>query len=407
MVLGVLVLAHEFGHFFVAKKSGMAVEEFGFGFPPRLLGIQFFKDKPIKKAGFSEAVATRTEDVIPAQGGTKTQESTGVATEAYGTSEKKWHFILGSKEPLDKERTVYSINWIPFGGFVKIRGENNEHAEDPKSFINRPFWGRFFTLVAGVAMNFLLAWVLLSVCLTLGLPAGIDNPKQISRYAEMKNLQIGVDGLVKDYPAEKAGVKAGDVIVSIDNKNFANADELRMYVRANPGKKFQVQIQRLNQNLQIEIESLKNPPADQGPTGMSLTSFGKLTVPWYVAPWVGLKAAAIQTANIFSGLYSLITGKIGLNNVGGPVKIAQLTGEVGRMGAVYLMQFTATLSLNLAILNILPFPALDGGRVFLLLVEKARGKRNNQKLEQWINTVGFVFLILLMILVTIKDVKGF
>lgn len=362
LVLGVLVLAHEFGHFFAAKKSGMKVEEFGFGFPPRMFGLQ------------------RTNG--------------------------KWVWIWGHKEVVDREQTVYSINWIPFGGFVKILGENNEHAEDPRSFINRPFWPRLVTLVAGVGMNVVLAWILLSVALMVGLPAGIDNPKDFSSYAHLKNPQIGVEAVVKDFPAEKAGIQAGDVILSVDGREFSDASALRDYIRARPGNQFDFQIERLNQRLEIRVDSLAHPPADQGPTGMSLTSFGKLTVPWYAAPWVGIKATYIQTLNISDGLCRLVTGRIGLNNVGGPVKIAQLTGEVGRMGLVYLMQFIATLSLNLAILNILPFPALDGGRVFLLLVEKVRGRRNNQRLEQWINILGFMFLILLMILVTIKDVKG-
>ena len=363
VVLGVLVLAHESGHFFAAKKSGMKVEEFGFGFPPRVLGMQ------------------------------KTQG--------------KWRMVWGNKEAADKEQTVYSINSIPFGGFVKIMGENNEGQEDPRSFINRPFWARFVTLVAGVSMNVVLAWVLMSAALVAGLPAGIDNPKDLSRFAELKNMQIGVDSLVKGYPAEKAGVQAGDTILSVDGKVFSDAGLMRDYIRSTPGKTFDLKIKRLNGEVEIRINSVANPPEGQGPTGMSLTSFGKLTVPWYVAPYVGAKATYIQGVNILDGLYKLVTGKISLSHVGGPVKIAQLTGEVGRMGAVYLMQFTATLSLQLAILNILPFPALDGGRVVLLVVEKLRRKRNNQKLEQWINTVGFAFLILLMILVTIKDVKGF
>lgn len=362
LVLGVLVLAHEFGHFFAAKKSGMRVEEFGFGFPPRMFGLQKLNGK--------------------------------------------WTWVWGHKEVPDKEQTVYSINWIPFGGFVKIMGENNEHADDSRSFINRPFWARLVTLVAGVGMNVVLAWVLLSAALVVGLPAGIDNPKDFSAHAQLKNPQIGVEALVKDFPAEKAGIQPGDVIVAVDGRGFPDASALRDYIRARAGAQFDFQIERLSQRLEIRVASLAHPPDDQGPTGMSLTSFGKLTVPWYAAPWVGAKATYIQTLNILDGLWRLVTGRIALSNVGGPVKIAQLTGEVGRMGLVYLMQFTATLSLNLAILNILPFPALDGGRVFLLLVEKIRGRRNNQRLEQWINTVGFVFLILLMILVTIKDVKG-
>jgi regulator of sigma E protease len=117
--------------------------------------------------------------------------------------------------------------------------------------------------------------------------------------------------------------------------------------------------------------------------------------------------AIVQTGAIFSGLYKLVTSGLGLSSLGGPVKIAQLTGQVADMGIIYLMQFTAFLSLNLAVLNIMPFPALDGGRVVFLIIEKIRGKRNNQKFEQMANAAGFALLLLLMLVVTIKDVKGF
>ena len=129
-----------------------------------------------------------------------------------------------------------------------------------------------------------------------------------------------------------------------------------------------------------------------------------MTFPWYLAPYEGLKTTFVEVGNITSGLWQLITGQVSVSNLGGPVKIAQLTGEVSRMGFIYLLQFTAFLSVNLAILNILPFPALDGGRVLFLVIEKLRGKRNNQKIEQWVNTVGFMLLLLLMFLVTTHDI---
>ena len=139
IILGVLVLVHEFGHFIVAKKSGMAVEEFGFGFPPRLVGLQ--------------------------------------------KADGRWRWVWGHKNPLDVNQTVYSINWIPFGGFVKIRGENNESADDPQSFINRPFWGRLLTLVAGVVMNVLLAFVIFTVGYNIGLPVAVDSANDLHDHA--------------------------------------------------------------------------------------------------------------------------------------------------------------------------------------------------------------------------------
>lgn len=370
IVLGVLVLVHEFGHFFAAKKSGMKVQEFGFGFPPRLIGIQ-------KVDG-------------------------------------KWKIVWGHKSLQNVESgtqtevadTIYSINAIPFGGFVKILGENNEHENDPRSFVNRPFWGRLITLVAGVAMNFILAWVLISIGLGVGLPASLENPKEFSEYARIRDVKIHIEEVVKDFPAEKAGIVSGDIVEKIDNTVFKNADEARNYVKSNSGKTFIFQIDRSGIKKDVAVESLANPKEGEGTVGVMFSSFGMLYVPWYIAPVAGVKATLIQTGGMLSGFYQLVSGKVSLNNVGGPVKIAELTGKASQMGFVFLMQLTAVLSLNLAILNILPFPALDGGRVLMLIIEKVRRKKNNQKIEQWINTVGFLFLIGLMILVTIKDVKG-
>lgn len=372
VVLGVLVFVHELGHFLVAKKSGMAVEEFGFGFPPRLLGFQ-------KKNG-------------------------------------RWRMILGHRklqEDVIKNQaqqtgnTIYSINLIPLGGFVRILGENNEQEDHPGSFINKPFWPRFFTLIAGVAMNFLLAWVIFSAGLAAGLPAALDSSSQIPSGARFEGGKTGIIEVMKGQSAEKAGLLAGDAINTVDGQSFASIDALRDYITANAGKSFVFQISRGSKEMSLTVESQKNPPEGEGPTGIALAVLGKLRYPWYTAPYYGLKLTVQQVGNIFSGLYSLITARLGLSALGGPVKIAQLTGQVAGLGFVYLMQFTAFLSLNLAVLNILPFPALDGGRLFFLIVEKIRGKRNNQKIEQWANTAGFVFLLLLMLLVTIKDiVKG-
>ena len=362
LVLGVLVLVHEFGHFYVAKKSGMKVLEFGFGFFFRLFSLQKI--------------------------------------------EGKWKIVFGQKDLGDAEETIYSFNLIPFGGFVKIFGENNEHENDPRSFINRPFWGRFLTLVAGVAMNFVLAWVLISIGMAIGLPASMDNPKEFSEYARIRDQRIHIEEVVSGFPAEKAGIIPGDVIEKIDTQSFKNADEARNYVKSNAGNKFVFEITRAGEKKNVVVESIANPKEGEGTIGVMFSSFGMLYVPWYIAPVVGVKATVIQTQGILHGLSQLVTGKIEMKNVGGPVKIAQLTGQASQMGFVFLMQLTAVLSLNLGVLNILPFPALDGGRVLMLVIEKIRRKRNNQKVEQWVNVVGFSFLILLMILVTIKDVKG-
>ncbi len=370
IILGILVLAHEFGHFYVAKKSGMVVHEFGFGFPPRLVGIKKINNT--------------------------------------------WKVVWGHQKSLSDqeinhkdESTLYSINLIPLGGFVRIMGENNEHENNPKSFINKGFWPRFFTLVAGVAMNVVLAWALFSAGFIVGLPVAIDGLEQIPKNATFSDPKVAIIEVVKDLPAEKAGVKPGDVILSINSNTMNSTDEVREYVKSQAGNELLFNIVRGKETLEIKVNSTKDPKPGEGPTGIALASLGRMTFPWYLAPYEGIKTTFYQLSAIITGLYDLFTSKIGLSSLGGPVKIAQITGQVAELGFSHLMQFAAFLSLNLAVLNILPFPALDGGRVLFLVIEKIRGKRNNQKLEQFVNTAGFAFLLLLMLLVTIKDVKGF
>lgn len=360
IILGILVFVHEFGHFIVATKTGMKVDEFGFGFPPRLFGLQ-------KIGG-------------------------------------RWKIIWGHKPPLDLSQTVYSINWIPLGGFVKIVGENNDHEQDPRSFINRPFWARLATLVAGVVMNVILAWVLVSVGFSVGLPVAFDASVKLPAGSTLSHPQIAVIDVVKNLPADQAGLKPNDIIVAVDNNFFTKVEDLQSYVKQHAGASLDFEVQRGRQGLHVQINSVANPPPGEGPTGIELSSVGKLRFPIYRAFWEGAKTVASQIAGIFSGLYHLFTSGAGFASLGGPVKIAQLTGQVAGLGFIYLLQFTAFLSLNLAVLNILPFPALDGGRVLFLVIEKIRRKRNNQKVEQIVNTAGFVFLLLLMAAVTVKDI---
>ena len=360
IVLGILVFVHESGHFIVAKKSGMQVDEFGFGFPPRIAGIQ------------------------KVQG--------------------KWHWVWGHKAPEDESATVYSINWIPLGGFVRILGENNENEEHPGSFINKSFGKRLFVLVAGVIMNLILAWVLLSVGYIIGLPVAVDSPTAIPAHTSFSKPQMAILDVSPGLPAAKAGIMPNDIILNIDGNTFTAVSQIQNYVQSHEGKEITFEVQRGKQDLSLKVTPNVNPPADQGPTGIELSLIGRLKYPWYQALWEGAKSTVNGLVGIVSGLYQLFSGQLGFGSLGGPVKIAQLTGQVTDMGFIYLLQFTAFLSLNLAVLNILPFPALDGGRVLFLLIEKVRRKRNNQKIEQWVNTAGFVFLLLLMVAVTFNDI---
>lgn len=367
------MLVHEFGHFIVAKKSGMVVEEFGFGFPPRLVGIQKI--------------------------------------------DGKWRFIAGHKSPLPNpphqgegigqagaDNTIYSINLIPFGGFVKIKGENNEHESDPRSFVNRPFWARFLTLVAGVSMNWILAAVLFFLVFAIGTTSEIIPGDALFKNAHITNPQVAIAEVAKNSPAEHAGLMPGDIILKIDGQSQNKTGEIRDYIYKNKGKIFEFEIQRVKEVKKIKVQSFMELQKDQGPTGISPTDIGTLRLPVFAAASLGVQKAWGLTKLTFWGIGQLFVSKDVLKSVGGPVKIAKLTGEVATLGITSLMNFAAVLSVNLAVLNILPIPALDGGRVLFLLIEKIRRKKNNQKVEQWVNAAGFVVLICLMILVTIKDI---
>jgi len=401
VILGILVFVHELGHFIVAKKSGMQVEEFGFGFPPRIAGIQKVNGK------WRWVWAFRLKNNLSAPSGhlpsggenSVSVHDTGKTAEPPSPSEERAGERLQSSEG-----TIYSINAIPLGGFVRILGENNENEDHPGSFINKGFWPRFFTLVAGVTMNIILAWVIFSAGYMIGLPVSINSLADVPARATLTNPQTAVLDVVKNLPADKAGLKANDIILSLDNKTFNSVDLFQQYVNSHQGQVINFQVQRGQEHLNLQITPNLNPAPGQGATGIEISLLGRLKYPWYTAIWQGGIATFSGLAGIVYGLYSLFAQHMGFSSLGGPVQIAKLTGQVAGLGFVFLMQFTAFLSLNLAVLNILPFPALDGGRVLFLLIETVRRKRNNQKVEQYFNTAGFVFLILLMVAVTIHDI---
>ena len=353
VVIGVLVIVHEFGHFIMAKKAGMKVEEFGFGFPPRICGIK-------------------------------------------------------------KGETLYSINAIPFGGFVKILGEDGDSKDNPRSFSSKPTWHRFKVIAAGVSMNFLLAVFLLMIGNFFGLRIGLVDDQNIP--AGVKDPQIQIIQVEQDSPADKSGLQILDEIKGFKLASGATIEakttkDVQDTVMQHSSEKLKILIQRGNEILEKDIEPRKNPPAGQGAMGIQLAMTGIVTYPWYEAIWRGAYDAVILTYNTIYGYYILFStllfkGSL-VAQVSGPIGIATLTGQAARVGINYLLQFVAMISINLAVLNFIPFPALDGGRAVLLLLEKARRKPLNKRLENMINTVGFSLLIALMIYVTIKDISRF
>lgn len=365
IVLSILVFAHELGHFVVARKFGVKAEEFGFGFPPRAFG--FYKNK-----------------------------------------EGKWRHIFGAKEVADASDTVFSVNWIPLGGFVKIKGEDGEMAEDKDSFGNKKIWQRASILSAGVSMNIILAAILISIGLMIGFPQSLDN---ISARAIISEKKIQVIDILPDSPAARADIKAGDIIISIDNQEFKNQEELQNYVNENNGKELSYKIKRGADDLTKKVTPITIEETGKGGIGVGIVETGIVKYPFFTAIWEGIKTTCFLTWAIIIAFYGLIKSLIlgnGLTgDLAGPVGIASMTGQVARMGFVYILQFTALLSVNLAIINFLPIPALDGGRVLFLIIEKIKGAPIKRELEAMIHRIGFALLMLLILVVTFRDVAKF
>lgn len=346
-VLAVLILIHELGHFLSARWMGVGVEEFGLGFPPRLVKL----------------------------------------------------FV--------KKGTIYSLNWIPFGGFVKIKGEQGENAQDNDSFINKKVWQRLLIVSSGVIMNVILTIVLLSIGYSLGSPQILSD--DISPKAKVKNQEVQIIGVLPDTPAAQSGLEVGDVILSLDGQAVTKSSIFSDQIKEKKNSTVSLLIMRQDQKIIKEVALGQGIGVDGQDVvlGANLIQTGLVAYPWYEAIWVGVKSTGYMAKEILFSFGSLIRNLVvhhkAAVEVAGPVGIAVLTGEFARMGFIYLLQFVALLSLNLAIINFFPFPALDGGRFIFLLIEKVRGRPANQKIEAMIHNIGFIFLILLVLVVTYRD----
>lgn len=369
-VLAILVLSHEFGHFIFAKKNGIGVHEFGFGFPPRFLGIQFKKDSP-----------------------------------------KKWRLIWGNRELNDSDReygTIYSFNWLPLGGFVKIKGENGEEAQDKDSFAAKKFWQKSLVICAGVMMNVLLAFVLLTVGYIIGLPQNVDSMTDVSRVSDRR---VEILQVLPGKPAELAGILAGDSILQVGDLQNPRLKEMQSYIDQHKTEQLLVRVKRNGQIIEKKIQPVVYSETGKGGLGVAIAELGTVRYSFFPAIWQGFKTTFWYLKEIIISFYILLSGLFAGNGVGeavsGPVGVAVMTGRVAKLGWIYLIQFSAMLSLNLAIFNILPIPALDGGRQLFLIIGKLRGKEVSQKLEQIFHTVGFALLMLLVLVVTVRDVANF
>ncbi len=363
-LLGLLVFVHELGHFLTAKRSGIRVDEFGFGFPPRLFG--FVKDEM-----------------------------------------GRYRLVWGNKNVKTSGETVYSLNWIPLGGFVKIAGEDGHDTSDPESFASKSAWTRIRVLGAGVVMNFLLAWVLISLVFMLGMPQPID-PSEHGKYP---NAKIQILNIAKGSPAEMMGLKMGDTIVSINDKKVSSLDIVSEEITSHKGQTITVAVNRFGEVLSLSGVPRVEAVANEGSLGISFSETAVVSYPWYQAIYRGGVTTYNITLAILDAFGKMITSIFSSEktqlDVTGPVGIVYLTKQMSDLGLPYLLQFAALLSINLGIINILPIPALDGGRILFILIEKLKGSPVSRKTEGRIHQVGFILLLLLMLFVTMRDFAQF
>lgn len=364
LVLTVLVLIHELGHYLTAKFFGVKVEEFGFGFPPRAIG---------RKIG----------------------------------------------------ETIYSLNFLPIGGFVKLYGEDDagggklslpakskEHsaksndryaqgsmlyADKSRAFIFRPVWQRFVIVFAGVAMNFLLATVLLTYLVGV---QGVPTPG--------KNIIIAE--VITNTPAAKAGLVANDRILAVDTIPVSSPQQLISYTKAHEGQQIALKIQNPKSEIQtVTLTPRVHYPSNEGAMGIAIgVNVVVQHYPWYQWPFVGLKEALIQSWMILVGLEQLLVQLVTHGQIpqglAGPVGIAQLTGQFVQLGLNATLSLLALLSLNLAILNVLPIPALDGGRLFFIVWEAVFRRKISPTYEGYAHAIGIAVLLALILLVTLHDI---
>ncbi|MBI2463132.1 MAG: RIP metalloprotease RseP [Candidatus Spechtbacteria bacterium] len=355
VAFSLLVFVHELGHFVVAKLAGAKVEEFGFGFPPRVYGVK-------------------------------------------------------------RGETIYSINALPFGGFVRIMGESGEEAQNPESFASKPIWARALVIAAGVTMNVFLAFVLYTGGHIVGLPTIIESDSQA---AQARDVHVQIIEVVPNSPASQAGIQMGDVIDRIAipptwiepwlaGIKIDSVDDVKNIIDQNKGHEIHVEILRGSQHLSISVTPRENPPAGEGALGIGMIRSGIISYPWYAAVWQGAQTTFYNLGALAQGFWQLIsgiftTGKLSAD-IAGPVGVAHLVYQVSNLGFIYVLQFVAFLSLNLAIINVIPFPALDGGRLLFIVIEAIKGSPVNKKFENAAHIVGFALLILLTIVITIRDV---
>jgi len=357
VVLAILIFVHELGHFFVAKKSGIRVDEFAIGFPPKIIS---------------------------------------------------WV----------KGETKYVLNLIPFGGYVKIFGENPDDesisGEDSKrSFVNAKKWKQVCVLISGVAMNIIFAWILFSVSFMFGsmVPVGEGTDNIYAKY--IKDSQVILTSVKADSPAQKAGLLQGDKLISIDSigGNTLNPTKVRELIENSKVKLIVVAYSRAGETRYATVTPEISSDTSKKVIGIYMENVGTVKLNPLIALWEGGKLTILKFKQVAVGLgnflFEVIKGEADFSQVSGPVGIVGMVGDAAHFGLAYFFGFVAFISLNLAVINLLPFPALDGGRVVFVIIEAIIRRPIKPKIVNTINTIGFIILIGLMLIITYRDIMKF
>jgi len=331
-----VILAHELGHFFAAKLAGVKVLEFGIGYPPRMFGYK-------------------------------------------------------------RGETIYSINWMPFGGFTKMLGE--EDPSNPGSLASKSCAKRVLVLSGGAIVNALLPFMLFTTSLLL--------PHDNYYYP------MTIETVAPNSPAELAGLAPGDTILSINGNAINNYGDLRRHIMLNLGKNASITVRTAEGSLETKITKPRwKPPQGQGEMGIQLKEIDEDSIvitrgseSFFKSLFLGAKGTVEVVLLYKNTLLQMAIGAGDMNSFVGPVGIAQITGEVAQSGIASLFQFAGILSLSLAVMNLLPLPALDGGRLVFVIIEWIRKKRISPQKEGRVHFIGFVMLILLMIVLTFQDIS--
>jgi regulator of sigma E protease len=358
IVLAALIFVHELGHFIAARSFGIRVDEFALGFGPRIWS---------KKKG----------------------------------------------------ETTYAINAIPFGGFVKIFGENpdDESKSGPdssRSFVNASRWKQAIVLVSGVLGNFIFAWLLIMIALSVG---AASSPQDYPQYTNrMTDARIMIGAVSPGSPADKAGIKEGDIIIGISSASISVGQNLTIEaiqadIASSTGAPLIFSILRDDKQISVNTASAKGiipGEPDKYAVGISLDDTATLRLPVYLATYEGARFTWSLMQEIVVGFGTLIAGLFhgtaAVSDLTGPVGIAGMVGTAARLGFSYLLMFTAFISINLGIINLVPFPALDGGRLLFVIIETVIRRPIKAVFANAVNLAGFVLLMLLMVFVTYRDI---